>query len=141
MSATDLTLVQLPPRPWSIFYELVTRPTGKHQSGGFQNRLRKWRSRMDVVNHTILLSHHSSSPRELDDMTWIAHAIADRNVGGWQKHVFDIFAGCHPRFTGITIKPRKGRKQNVTSSQHDRRPSDANTSTDTGTGLEHPQTH
>lgn len=108
--SVDFTLVQLPPRQWARFIELATRPTKKHASGGFQNRLRQWCSQMDEANHTVVLSHQSSSTRALDDMTWIAHAIADRNVGGWQKHVFDIFAGCHPRFTGITIKPRKGKK-------------------------------
>ena len=81
-----------------------------HEKGGWQDRLRTWCGQMDEAKHSILLSHQSDRPRRLDDMTFIAHAIEQRNVGGWQKHAFDIFAGVHPRFTGLTIKPRVGRR-------------------------------
>lgn len=107
--AVDLTMVQLSPRSWHKLFELATRATQKHLHGGWQDRLRRWCAQMDEANHTVVLSHTSSSPRQLDDMTFIAHAIEQRNIGGWQKHAFDIFAGCHPRFTGITIKPRPSR--------------------------------
>lgn len=109
-TSVDVTIVQLDPRSWRKLLELATRATKKHLHGGFQDRLRRWCSQMDESNYTVVLSHTSFGPRQLDDMTWIEHAIQDRNVGGFQKHVFDIFAGCHPRFTGLTIKPRKGRR-------------------------------
>jgi hypothetical protein len=106
----DFTVVYLPHRQWRRIKELAMRSTNETTSGGWQDRLRAWRDRMDDTNRSILLSHTSGGPRRLDDMTFIARAIEQRNIGGWQKHAFDIFAGTHPRFTGLTIKPRPGRR-------------------------------
>lgn len=96
-------------RQWHRLLELATRATKKHERGGWQDRLRRWCGNMDEATQTVALTHASDSPRQLDDMTFVARAIEQRNIGGWQKHAFDIFAGCHPRFTGLTIKPRPRR--------------------------------
>ena len=106
----DYTLVYLPIWPWQRFIELSMLATRLHEKGGWQDRLREWCGQMNEANRSILLSHHSDRPRRLDDMTFIARAIEQRNIGGWQKHAFDIFAGTHPRFTGLTIRPRPPRR-------------------------------
>ena len=110
-SSEEFTKIYLPPLPWRRFIELATRATQKHLRGGWQDRLRRWCGQMNEVERSILLSHSGGGhARRLDDMTFIARAIEQRNVGGWQKHAFDIFAGTHPRFTGLTIRPRPGRR-------------------------------
>jgi hypothetical protein len=105
----DYTVIQLPHRNWFRFVELATRATKLHEKGGWQDRLRAWCGQMDEGRHTITLSHQGSG-RRIDDMTFIARAIEQRNKGGWQKHAFDIFVDTHPRFTGIVVKPREIRR-------------------------------
>jgi coproporphyrinogen III oxidase len=67
---------------------------------------------MNDKDCSVILRHKpvSKHKRALDDMTFVAHAIEQRNIGGWQLDAFNIFAGTHPRFTGLTIKPRPRRK-------------------------------
>jgi len=107
----DVTIVYLPDRAWHRLFELATRATGKHISGGWQNRLRRWCTQMNEADRSVVLSHTPGSARELDDMTFLERAIVQKNVGGWQRHAFNIFAGSHPRFTGLTILPRPPRKR------------------------------
>ena len=90
--------------------EKRTRATRKHKSSGFHNRLREWASpgRINHEGSTVALSTIAVG-RHDDDMTWIANQIIGKKIGGAQSHVFDVFAGAHPRFTGLSIKPRKQR--------------------------------
>jgi len=100
------TIVYLPDTNFYKLLELVTRATGRHQDGGWQTRLRAWREQIDEDHQAIRLSSQTNSPRRLDDMTFIEHAITHREFGGWQKHAYRIFAGMHPRFTDLQILPR-----------------------------------
>jgi hypothetical protein len=110
MAYSDVTIVYLTPRAFQKLLELATRATKLHDKGGWQDRLRAWRATLDEKARSVTLSHTNGNGRRLDDMTFIIHAIEQRNVGGWQKAAFDIFAGQHPLFTGLNIKPRPSRR-------------------------------
>lgn len=88
---------------WERLEKLVTQPDVKHQTGGFQNRKAKWRTRINIAAHSIEL--------DADDIDWIRRQIENRKNGGWQQHVSDIFAGQHPFFSGLRPAPRKKPEQ------------------------------
>jgi len=100
------TILFLPPDRFDRLMEVMRR-VKPHERGGWQSRLRVWKNQVDESLCAIRLL-----PRlgQLDDMVFIARAIEQRNIGGWQKHAFDIFEGTHPRFTGLTIRPRPPRR-------------------------------
>jgi hypothetical protein len=110
MSYSDVTIIVLPIRNFQRLLELATRATKKNEKGGWQDRLRAWCGTLNEKDHSVTLSHTNGRGRRLDDMTFVARAIEQRNIGGWQKHAFDIFAGTHPFFTGLNIRPRPQRK-------------------------------
>ena len=96
-----LTHIVLPLPPWHFapLLKFITDPDPGHQSGGYQGRKRKWRTRINEASRSIEL--------DPDDIEWIRRQIANRKGGGWQAKVRDIFAGQHALFTGIRAKPRK----------------------------------
>lgn len=104
----DYTKVYLLPRVWHRLLSLTLHASRGYGKGGWPDRLREWHLTMSERDYSVTLRHTSDNPdRRLDDMTFIAHAIEQRHVGGWQKAAFDIFAGTHPRFTGLSIRPRR----------------------------------
>lgn len=102
--------VELPPDRWRRLIELVRRPTGKHDSGGYQDRLARWRSTMDHRKRMVPLTVRRAG-RALDDVTWIRHQIANQHGGGWQASVAAIFTGAHESFADVAIAPRAARKR------------------------------
>jgi|SRR5215831_543214 len=103
----DFTLVHLSPRQWARLTELWNRPKKKHETGGYQDRLDDWKAGANPMQRTVLLCHAKRNPRRDDDMTWVVHQIENKHGGGWQKHIAFVFEDSHPRFTGLTIRPRK----------------------------------
>jgi hypothetical protein len=106
-SSEDFTLVRLSLRAWFRLNELWSRPPKKHAHGGFQDRLAAWKASADPHARTVLLSHTQTNPRRLDDMTFIANAIIGKLQGGWQASLAWVFEDCHPRFSGLPVRPRK----------------------------------
>ena len=100
----------LPPRLFFRLFELATRATKIHKTGGWQDRLRAWRGQMNETTRTITLFTTSNDTKRLDDVTFVIHAIEQVHKGGWQAYAFDIFAGSHPRFSDITVRPREIRR-------------------------------
>jgi len=103
----DFTLVHLKPRGWAKLVDLWSRPNKKNPSGGFQDRLAAWKASANQMQHTVLLSHARTNPRRTDDMTFIIHSIEGKLQGGWQGHIAEVFEDSHPKFTGLTVRPRK----------------------------------
>lgn len=99
MSVTTHLVLPLRGGNWTRLLALITRPDGKHKSGGWQDRRRKWLTRINEAAKCI----------ELDDsdVEFIRNQIMGRNGGGFQKHFYDIFAGQHPAFSRLPIAPRK----------------------------------
>jgi len=87
--------------------EIRTRATRKHQSSGFHNRVQEWATRLQD-DGTVWLSTISRG-RHDSDMEWIAKAIMGRDIGGAQRHTYDVFVNTHKAFTGLPIKPRSKR--------------------------------
>lgn len=106
------TEIKLPEQRWKRLEELATRPTRKHDHGGFQDRLRAWLDQSNSNERTIRLAHQSTNAtkRRFDDMSWVRNSIIRRNIGGWQKHIYDIFVDTHPQFSNLPIMPRPKRK-------------------------------
>jgi hypothetical protein len=100
-----LTHLVLPLRggAWTSLLKLITDPDLKHQSGGWQNRKRKWRTRINEAVKSIEL--------DADDIDFVQRQIMNKKGGGWQKKFYDIFAGRHPLFTRLPIAPRKKPEQ------------------------------
>jgi hypothetical protein len=96
MRYEEFTRIYLSSDAWKRLYGLTTRPF-KNNRQGWPNRYRLWRERLRSADYSVLLSHteHNGHP---DDMTFIARAIEQDNIVGWQWPVFDIFHGTHPRF-------------------------------------------
>jgi hypothetical protein len=90
-------LVALPQDRFERLLRLVNKPNGKHSSGGYQSRNRRWRSSIDEAARTIAI--------EADDLDWIRRQLQNRDGGGWQKHVYDIFNGVI--FTDLPVTPRR----------------------------------
>lgn len=86
---------------WDGLIRLITHPDGKHESGGWQNRKRKWRGQISEADKSITL--------DPDDVDFIRRQLMNRKGGGWQKQMADIFAGRHPQFTRLPVTPRKKR--------------------------------
>ena len=112
MTARDVvfTEIYLAPRNYALLREWVNRPVAKTKhghNGGMQRRRLDWRDRMDAIHRSVRLTTHSSFERgTVDDMTWIARTIINRNGGGYQTRIAEIFEDTHPLFTGLPIKPR-----------------------------------
>jgi len=96
-----LTHLVLPLRggAWTDLLTLITKPDGKHKSGGWQNRKRKWLTRINEAMRSIEL--------DADDIDFVRRQIMNKNGGGFQQKFYDIFAGRHPQFTRLPIAPRK----------------------------------
>ena len=96
-----LTHIVLPLPPWCFapLLTFITDPDPGHQTGGYQGRKRKWRTRINEPLRSIEL--------DPDDIEWIRRQIANRKGGGWQSKVANIFRGQHKLFTRIRTKPRK----------------------------------
>jgi hypothetical protein len=92
-------VLPLPVSSFGRLLKLITDPDPGHQTGGYQGRKRKWRTRINEALRSIEL--------DPDDIQWVRNQIENRKGGGWQKKITDIFAGRHPLFTGIPAKPRK----------------------------------
>jgi hypothetical protein len=92
-------VLALPPWCFAPLLKLITDPDPGHQSGGYQSRKRKWRTRINEALRSIEL--------DPDDIEWIRRQIENRKGGGWQAKVSAIFAGQHPLFSRIPAKPRK----------------------------------
>lgn len=107
--AVDFTVVHLTPTQWDKLAEVATRRPGKWVKGGWQSRLRKWCSRMNEAERSIMLSHAAEGRERIDDMTFVARAIEQKEIGGWQRHAHVIFAGSHRRFSNIKVIPRPER--------------------------------
>lgn len=87
--------VVLTERQWTVLLWFIKRHS--RGSGGFQDRMREWRTRMNDTMRAIQLTTEKIG-RKLDDMTFIVHALHNRGGGGWQNYIFDIFANTHPTF-------------------------------------------
>lgn len=96
-----LTHIVLALPPWSFarLMKLVTDPDRIHQKGGVQDRKRKWRAAINEPARSIEL--------DADDIDWIQRQVSNQKNGGWQLKMRDIFAGQHPLFTRLPVKPRK----------------------------------
>jgi len=92
-------VVRLTASRWDLLMRLVTQPDKKWDTGGYQGRKEKWRSRMNAEAKSIEL--------DADDIDWIRRQIINRDGGGWQRQVAAIFAGQHLLFSGLPRKPRK----------------------------------
>ena len=92
-------VLAMSPWCWARLLALITDPDPGHQSGGFQNRKRKWRTRINEAVHSIEL--------DPDDIEWVQRQIINEKGGGWQAKVAHIFAGQHPLFTRLPRNPRK----------------------------------
>ena len=84
---------------WTRLLTLITKPDGKHASGGWQNRKRKWLTRINEAAKSIEL--------DPDDIDFVRRQIINQHGGGFQQHFTDIFAGQHPQFSRLPIAPRK----------------------------------
>jgi hypothetical protein len=105
-------VLHLEPTNFERLVKLVTDPEGRLVSGGYQSRKRKWRPRINPAMHTIEL--------DMDCVGFIQRQIINRNGGGWQKKVADIFTGQHPLFSGLPIlmrKPPEDRKHRTPAPQ------------------------
>jgi hypothetical protein len=105
--------VRLNPQQWSLLGEWVMRPTDnrKHKTGGgMQQRRKRWLAAMNPSDCSIALSEEApKNTRATDDVTWIIGTIVNQYAGGFQSLIAKIFTNTHPRFTGLSIKPRKSR--------------------------------
>jgi hypothetical protein len=96
--ATDTLDLQLSKARFDDLIVFVQRPDGVHRSGGWQSRRRKWNERLNVRERRILL--------DADDRDFIARNIANRDGGGFQYRIYEIFVASHPIFTGIPKKAK-----------------------------------
>ena len=96
-----LTHIVLALPPWSFapLLKFITDPDPGHQSGGYQDRKTKWRSRINEPLRSIEL--------DADDIEWVQRQIINQKGGGWQSKIANIFAGQHALFTRLPVKPRK----------------------------------
>jgi hypothetical protein len=101
MSTTALTHLVLPLRKtlFDLLLRFITDPDKKHQSGGYQDRKEKWRTKINEPMRCIELDE--------DDIDWIKRQIINQHGGGWQSKIAVIFAGQHKEFSRLPIAPRK----------------------------------
>jgi hypothetical protein len=84
---------------WTRLVDLVNEPNKLHETGGFQNRKRRWLVNMDAERKTITLDG--------DDIDFIQRQIRNKKGGGWQLEIYDIFVGQHKLFSRLDIRPRR----------------------------------
>ncbi len=90
LERSGMEQIKLSAISWDKLLQLVTKPDGKHKSGGYQARKRKWLSSINKFDRTITLDE--------DDFTWIIRQMKNRDGGGWQRKIYNIFFAQHPRF-------------------------------------------
>lgn len=116
------TFIWLPQDRWDALLNLIEKAEGINSSGGWQNRLSDWAQALDHDDRSIALDHRRGPRGRLDDLTWIKRQIADRDRGGWQRKIAEVFTDTLWMFEGIEAKPRKAQAKLALRRLPSRRP-------------------
>jgi hypothetical protein len=104
-SATALTIT-LSEAQLVRLLDLATRPN-RNRRQGFQSRFARWGATVDMEKSTVQIT--------AADTLWIRKMITARRRGGYQAHVFRVFANTHALFTDLPERPwpRRDRSQGL----------------------------
>jgi hypothetical protein len=89
-------MLQLEPRRFAL---LTAFAHDDKLTGGYRAHAMKWRDVLDEADRTVRL--------DADDVAFIQRQIVNREGGGWQHRVANIFASTCAPFTGLACLPRK----------------------------------
>jgi hypothetical protein len=89
-------MLQLEPRRFAL---LTAFAHDDRLTGGYRAHAIKWRGALDEADRTVRL--------DADDVAFIQRQIVNREGGGWQHRVANIFVNTCAPFTGLACLPRK----------------------------------